>query len=235
VPHSIGWGRPDERTPRHPRIGQPYRPGRRRPVGTLKNAWYTCTAAPALPQRGGKSAATCPTAPPAAVSRVLDGQGPASTSFPPSSSRSPKRSATPPPSSRNSPERLKAWWVYRMLFTPNALRERLALMWHKPLRHQQRQSPRPHADAPPETTSCGNLEMGDCPPFLSLSPFLSPPPFRNGSQPILQSGPRFFAVRRSREAAARKGDIPLFCCPRCCTIRRCWCGWTAPSNRKGRP
>src|SRR5215470_4510173 len=28
------------------------------------------------------------------------------------------------------PERLKAWWVYRMLFGPDPLTERLALMWH---------------------------------------------------------------------------------------------------------
>ena len=27
-------------------------------------------------------------------------------------------------------ERLKAWWAYRMLFTPDPLAERLALMWH---------------------------------------------------------------------------------------------------------
>lgn len=30
----------------------------------------------------------------------------------------------------NNPNRLKAWWVYRMLFTPDPLAERLALMWH---------------------------------------------------------------------------------------------------------
>jgi uncharacterized protein (DUF1800 family) len=29
-----------------------------------------------------------------------------------------------------SPERLKAWWVYRCLFTPHPLEERLTLMWH---------------------------------------------------------------------------------------------------------
>ena len=29
-----------------------------------------------------------------------------------------------------SPERLKAWWVYRMLFSPDPLTERLTLMWH---------------------------------------------------------------------------------------------------------
>jgi uncharacterized protein (DUF1800 family) len=30
----------------------------------------------------------------------------------------------------NDPTRLKAWWVYRILFTPDPLGERLALMWH---------------------------------------------------------------------------------------------------------
>src|SRR5262245_20656939 len=28
------------------------------------------------------------------------------------------------------PARLKAWWVYRMLFGPDPLTERLVLMWH---------------------------------------------------------------------------------------------------------
>ena len=28
------------------------------------------------------------------------------------------------------PARLKAWWVYRMLYGPDPLTERLALMWH---------------------------------------------------------------------------------------------------------
>ncbi len=30
----------------------------------------------------------------------------------------------------NDPERLKAWWIYRMLFGPDPLGERLSLMWH---------------------------------------------------------------------------------------------------------
>ena len=30
----------------------------------------------------------------------------------------------------NDPARLKAWWVYRMLFGPDPLGERLTLMWH---------------------------------------------------------------------------------------------------------
>ena len=29
-----------------------------------------------------------------------------------------------------SPNRLKAWWLYRMLFSPDPLGERLTLMWH---------------------------------------------------------------------------------------------------------
>jgi uncharacterized protein (DUF1800 family) len=30
----------------------------------------------------------------------------------------------------DEPERLKAWWIYRMLFGPDPLTERLALLWH---------------------------------------------------------------------------------------------------------
>jgi uncharacterized protein (DUF1800 family) len=30
----------------------------------------------------------------------------------------------------SSPERLKAWWLYRCLFSPHPLQERLALLWH---------------------------------------------------------------------------------------------------------
>src|SRR4051812_18159285 len=32
--------------------------------------------------------------------------------------------------SAGDPARLKAWWVYRMLFGPDPLGERLTLMWH---------------------------------------------------------------------------------------------------------
>jgi uncharacterized protein (DUF1800 family) len=32
--------------------------------------------------------------------------------------------------SSGDPARLKAWWVYRMLYGPDPLTERLALMWH---------------------------------------------------------------------------------------------------------
>src|SRR5438067_94357 len=30
----------------------------------------------------------------------------------------------------NDADRLKAWWLFRMLFAPDALGERIALMWH---------------------------------------------------------------------------------------------------------
>src|SRR5207244_12613359 len=30
----------------------------------------------------------------------------------------------------NDADRLKAWWVFRMLFSPNPLAERMALLWH---------------------------------------------------------------------------------------------------------
>src|SRR5438309_1836300 len=30
----------------------------------------------------------------------------------------------------NDADRLKAWWIFRMLFAPDVLAERLALMWH---------------------------------------------------------------------------------------------------------
>lgn len=32
--------------------------------------------------------------------------------------------------SSNDPDRLKAWWLFRMLFTPDPLRERMTLLWH---------------------------------------------------------------------------------------------------------
>jgi hypothetical protein len=37
------------------------------------------------------------------------------------------------------PERLKAWWLYRMLFGPDPLTERLGAIVAQPLRHQQRE------------------------------------------------------------------------------------------------
>jgi len=59
-----------------------------------------------------------------------------------------------------SPERLKAWWLYRCLFSPHPLEERLTLMWHNhfatsnlkvddlALMKRQNESLRQHALAP---------------------------------------------------------------------------------------
>jgi uncharacterized protein (DUF1800 family) len=59
-----------------------------------------------------------------------------------------------------SPNRLKAWWLYRMLFSPDPLSERLALMWHNhfatsnrkvqdlALMREQNELLRRHAQAP---------------------------------------------------------------------------------------
>ena len=38
--------------------------------------------------------------------------------------------ATPSPIFGDTALRLKAWWIYRMLFSPDPLGERLTLMWH---------------------------------------------------------------------------------------------------------
>ena len=59
----------------------------------------------------------------------------------------------------NDPDRLKAWWIYRMLFGPDPLGERLTLMWHNhfatsnakvrdlTLMHRQNETFRQHARA----------------------------------------------------------------------------------------
>src|SRR3954469_13442898 len=44
----------------------------------------------------------------------------------------------------NDPARLKAWWIYRMLFGPDPLTERLGLLWphHLSTRNQKSNDPR---------------------------------------------------------------------------------------------
>ena len=84
-------------------------------------------AGPGSPRPGTSWSATCDDGPEAAVDRVLAGtcriEG-----VPPSSPRRRTCSATRPPAS--DADRLQAWWLYRMLFTPDPLSERLTLMWH---------------------------------------------------------------------------------------------------------
>src|SRR5262245_56763255 len=66
--------------------------------------------------------------PAAAVSRLLTGQ----TQFAGAPSEFDSLSAVigQAAADSGSPERLKAWWLYRCLFTPHPLQERLTLMWH---------------------------------------------------------------------------------------------------------
>src|SRR5262249_56714452 len=66
----------------------------------------------------------------------------------------------PSAASSRDPARLKAWWVYRMLFGPDPLTERLVLMWHNhfatsnlkiddlPAMHQQNKHFPEHTRAP---------------------------------------------------------------------------------------
>src|SRR5262245_45987906 len=66
--------------------------------------------------------------PKASIDRVLGGKA-AREGVPEGFSETADLLATTAASSRD-PARLKAWWVYRMLFGPDSLTERLVLMWH---------------------------------------------------------------------------------------------------------
>ena len=46
--------------------------------------------------------------------------------------------------------RLQAIWLYRMIFTPHPLRERMTLFWHNHFATSRRQGPERRADAAPE-------------------------------------------------------------------------------------
>ena len=66
-----------------------------------------------------------------AVERVLAGtsrQTPAGA--PPADFESMARTIGDAAVASGNPNRLKAWWLYRMLFSPDPLGERLTLMWH---------------------------------------------------------------------------------------------------------
>ncbi len=66
--------------------------------------------------------------PKAAIDRVLNGTATAE-GVPPEFKATADLLGESAASSRD-PARLKAWWVYRMMFGPDPLTERLALMWH---------------------------------------------------------------------------------------------------------
>src|SRR5262249_35672818 len=46
--------------------------------------------------------------------------------------------------SSRDPARLKAWWVFRMMFGPDPLTERLALMWHNHFSTSNLKASNPH-------------------------------------------------------------------------------------------
>src|SRR5688500_12149831 len=66
--------------------------------------------------------------PQAALSRVLEGK-PAAAGVPEEFESLANVIGSAAVASDN-PQRLKAWWLYRCLFTPHPLQERLTLMWH---------------------------------------------------------------------------------------------------------
>src|SRR5712692_208998 len=67
--------------------------------------------------------------PKASLDRVLAGKA-ASEGVPRRFHEIAEETLGPSAVSSRDPARLKAWWVYRMLFGPDPLTERLALMWH---------------------------------------------------------------------------------------------------------
>jgi uncharacterized protein (DUF1800 family) len=66
--------------------------------------------------------------PDAAISRILAGEVKAEDT--PGDFESLARTIGDAAVASDNPSRLKAWWVYRMLVTPDPLGERLTLMWH---------------------------------------------------------------------------------------------------------
>src|SRR5947209_5106494 len=66
--------------------------------------------------------------PKASIDRVLEGK--ARSQGVPENFEATARLLADAAAGSRDPARLKAWWVYRMLFGPDALTERLVLMWH---------------------------------------------------------------------------------------------------------
>src|SRR5215472_6296244 len=67
--------------------------------------------------------------PKASIDRVLGGKA-AAEGVPGNFADTSEVMLGPQAVASRDPGRLKAWWVYRMLFGPDPLTERLALMWH---------------------------------------------------------------------------------------------------------
>src|SRR5215831_14896047 len=67
--------------------------------------------------------------PKAAIDRVLNGKA-ATEGVPEKFEEIAEVTLGPSAAASRDPARLKAWWVYRMMFGPDPLTERIALMWH---------------------------------------------------------------------------------------------------------
>src|SRR5262245_54350371 len=67
--------------------------------------------------------------PKASIDRVLSGKS-ATEGVPKNFEEIAEERLGPSATASRDPFRLKAWWVYRMMFGPDPLTERLALMWH---------------------------------------------------------------------------------------------------------
>ena len=107
--------------------------------------------------------------PEASIDRLLDGTS-RIRGVPDDFERSP--TAWPTAAVARRPARLKAWWVYRMLFGPDPLGERLTLMWHNHFAtsnlkvddlaaHAAAERPLPQASPGPRSASCSTRRVRD--------------------------------------------------------------------------
>jgi uncharacterized protein (DUF1800 family) len=66
----------------------------------------------------------------ASINRLLDGRARAGHSQAPDEFESTSTALADAAAGSGNPDRLKAWWIWRMLHTPDPLGERLTLLWH---------------------------------------------------------------------------------------------------------
>ena len=95
-----------------------------KPRGTCA-ASSTCTAGPASPRTWEELQRDLKDGPKATIDRLLAGKA-RSRACRRTSRRRPRSGRHAP----SEPGRLRAWWLYRMLFGPDPLGERLTLLWH---------------------------------------------------------------------------------------------------------
>ena len=93
-------------------------------------AWFTSIAAPASPRAGARSSATWPTVPRPASAGCCAGKTPPPGAPEPEEFERISTVLGDAAIASSDAGRLKAWWFYRLLFSPDPLGERLTLMWH---------------------------------------------------------------------------------------------------------